>query len=35
MIGEAVRKSLMENGHAKTAKAFIVFRENQKTSPSG
>jgi ribonucleoside-diphosphate reductase alpha chain len=30
MIGEAVEKILIENGHAKTAKAFIVYRENKK-----
>lgn len=30
VIGEAVEKVLIENGHAKTAKAFIVYRENKK-----
>lgn len=29
-IGEAVEKVLIEKGHAKTAKAFIVYRENKK-----
>ena len=29
-IGEAVEKVLIEKGHAKTAKAFIVFHENKK-----
>lgn len=29
-IGEAVEKILIENGHAKTAKAYIVYRENKK-----
>jgi ribonucleoside-diphosphate reductase alpha chain len=30
IIGEAVEKVLIENGHAKTAKAFIIYRENKK-----
>src|SRR3990167_8964259 len=30
LIGEAVEKVLIEKGHAKTAKAFIVFHENKK-----
>ena len=30
LIGEAVEKVLIEKGHAKTAKAFIVYRENKK-----
>lgn len=30
IIGEAVEKVLIEAGHAKTAKAYIVFRENKK-----
>jgi ribonucleoside-diphosphate reductase alpha chain len=30
IVGEAVEKILIENGHAKTAKAFIVYRENKK-----
>jgi ribonucleoside-diphosphate reductase alpha chain len=29
-IGEAVEKVLIENGHAKTAKTFIRYRENKK-----
>ncbi len=29
-IGELVEKVLIERGHAKTAKAFILFRENKK-----
>lgn len=29
-IGEAVEKILIEKGHAKTAKAFILYRENKK-----
>ncbi len=29
-IGEAVEKILIETGHAKTAKAFIIYRENKK-----
>lgn len=29
-IGEAVEKVLIEAGHAKTAKAFIIYRENKK-----
>ncbi len=30
VIGEAVEKVLIESGHAKTAKAFIIYRENKK-----
>ena len=30
VIGEAVEKVLIEKGHAKTAKSYIVFRENKK-----
>lgn len=30
LIGEAVEKVLIEKGHAKTAKAYILFRENKK-----
>lgn len=30
IIGEAVEKILIERGHAKTAKAFILHRENKK-----
>ncbi len=30
VVGEAVEKILIENGYAKTAKAYIVFRENKK-----
>lgn len=30
IIGEAVEKVLIEKGHAKTAKAFILHRENKK-----
>src|SRR3972149_9789614 len=30
LIGEAVEKVLIEAGHAKTAKAFIIYRENKK-----
>lgn len=29
-IGEAVEKTLIERGHAKTAKAYITYRENKK-----
>ena len=29
-IGEIVEKVLIEKGHAKTAKAFIIYRENKK-----
>src|SRR3989304_7848944 len=29
-IGNLVEKVLIENGHAKTAKAFILYRENKK-----
>lgn len=29
-IGETVEKLLIENGHARTAKAFILYRENKK-----
>jgi ribonucleoside-diphosphate reductase alpha chain len=29
-IGDVVEKILIENGHAKTAKAYILFRENKK-----
>src|SRR4030042_2518505 len=29
-IGNLVEKVLIENGHARTAKAFIVYRENKK-----
>ena len=29
-IGDIVEKVLIENGHAKTAKAYILFRENKK-----
>lgn len=29
-IGEIVEKVLIENGHARTAKAFILYRENKK-----
>ncbi|MDP3994903.1 MAG: adenosylcobalamin-dependent ribonucleoside-diphosphate reductase [bacterium] len=30
LIGECVEKVLIEKGHAKTAKAFIIYRENKK-----
>lgn len=30
VIGEAIEKVLIEKGHAKTAKAFILYRENKK-----
>lgn len=30
LIGEMVEKTLIEKGHAKTAKAFIIYRENKK-----
>ncbi len=30
IIGEAVEKILIEKGHAKTAKTFILYRENKK-----
>ncbi len=30
LIGECVEKILIEKGHAKTARAFIVYRENKK-----
>lgn len=30
IIGEAVEKILIEAGHAKTSKAFIIYRENKK-----
>jgi ribonucleotide reductase alpha subunit len=30
VIGELVEKVLIEHGHAKTAKAYILFRENKK-----
>ena len=30
LVGEAVEKILIEKGHAKTAKAFIIYRENKK-----
>jgi ribonucleoside-diphosphate reductase alpha chain len=30
-IGELVEKILIETGHAKTAKAYILYRENKKT----
>ena len=30
IIGEAVEKILIEKGHAKTAKAYILYRENKK-----
>lgn len=30
LIGEAVEKTLIEKGHAKTARAFIIYRENKK-----
>lgn len=30
LIGECIEKVLIERGHAKTAKAFIIYRENKK-----
>jgi ribonucleoside-diphosphate reductase alpha chain len=30
VIGDAIEKVLIEKGHAKTAKAFILYRENKK-----
>jgi ribonucleoside-diphosphate reductase alpha chain len=30
LIGEMVEKTLIEKGHAKTARAFIIYRENKK-----
>jgi ribonucleoside-diphosphate reductase alpha chain len=30
LIGEVVEKVLIENGHAKTARAYIIYRENKK-----